>query len=43
MAQLPREVVESPSPEVFQNLGDMRAGDVVSGYGEGCAGVGLRG
>ena len=37
VAQLPREVVGSPSLEVFQNRGDVALRDVVSGHG----GVGL--
>ena len=32
MAQLPREVVGSPSLEVFQNHGDVALGDMVSGH-----------
>ena len=35
MAQLPREVVQSPSLEVFQNRVDVALRDVVSGYGAG--------
>jgi len=37
VAQLPREVVGSPSTEVFQNRGDVALRDVGSGHG----GVGL--
>ena len=33
MAQLPREVVESPSLEVIQDRGDVALRDVVSGHG----------
>jgi len=33
LAQLPREVVESPSPEVFQNHGDV--GNVVGRWAVG--------
>ena len=33
MAQLPREVVGSPSLEVFQNYGDVALKDTVSGHG----------
>lgn len=38
MAQLPREVMESLSLEVFENHGDVALKDVVSGHG----GSGLR-
>ena len=41
MAQLPREVVQSPSLEVFQNRVDMALRDVVSGHGGGGLLVGL--
>jgi len=41
VAQLPREVVESPSLEVFKKYGDVKMGDVVSGHdGDGLT-VGL--
>ena len=33
VAQLPREVVRSPCPEVFKNHGDVTPGDVVGGHG----------
>ena len=33
--RLPRDVVESPSWEVFKNCGDVALGDVVSGCGGG--------
>ena len=33
MAQLPREVVGSPSLEVLQNHGDVALRDMVSGHG----------
>ena len=39
MAQPPREVVGSPSLEVFEERGDVALRDVVSGHG----GVGLGG
>ena len=35
MAQLPMEVVQSPSLEVFRNCGDVALRDVVSGHGGG--------
>ena len=41
MAQLPREVVQSPSLEVFKNHVDMALRDVVSGHGGGGLVVGL--
>jgi len=34
VAQLPREVVGSPSLEVFRNRGDVALRDVGSGHGE---------
>ena len=33
MAQLPREVVESPCLEVFRSHGDVALMDVVTGHG----------
>ena len=33
VAQLPMEVVGSPSLEVFRNCGNVAQGDVVSGHG----------
>ena len=42
MAQLPREVVGSPSPEVFKNHGDVSLRNMVSGYGGGELGLDLR-
>jgi len=41
VAQLPREVVQSPSPEVFKNRGDMALRDVVGGHGGDGVMVGL--
>ena len=41
MAQLPREVVQSPPLEVFQNRVDVALRDVVSGHGGGGLMVGL--
>ena len=41
MAQLPREVVQSPSLEVFENRVDVALRDVVSGHGVGGLLVGL--
>ena len=40
---LPKEVLESPSLEVFKNHGDVALRDVVSGYGGDGLVVGLRG
>ena len=40
VAQLPREVVGSPSMEGFQNCGDVALRDVVSGHGGGGLAVG---
>jgi len=41
VAQLPREVVQSPSPEIFKNRGDMALRDVVGGHGGDGVMVGL--
>ena len=41
MAQLPGEVVESPSLEVFRSCGDVALRNVVSGHGGDGLGVGL--
>ena len=41
VAQLPREVVESLSPEVLKIRGDVALRNVVSGHGGGGLGVGL--
>ena len=43
MAQLPREVVQSLSLEVFQNCVDVALRNVVSGHGRGGLEVGLDG
>ena len=40
MAQLPTEVVGSPSLEMFQNYGDVALRDAVSGHGGGEVGLG---
>ena len=39
--RLPREVVGSPSLEVFQNRGDVTLRDVVNGHGGGELGLNL--
>ena len=41
MALLPREVVGSLSPEVFENHGHVALRDVVSGHGGGGLGLDL--
>ena len=41
VAQLPREVVGSPSLEVFRNHRDVALRDVVSGHGGGGLGLDL--
>jgi len=41
MAQLPKEVVWSPSLGVFQSHGDVALGDVVSEHGRGGLRLGL--
>ena len=43
VAQLPREVVESLSPEVLKIHGDVALRNVVSGHGRGGLEVGLDG